>query len=91
MEDDKNNDDIGDRGVTAADNGDDGGNGKEDRLNNDNGGGDDWGDVDVDNNVGDVASLLPYLPLIIVDSNRDRNRGWGGGVMRRRSRLRPLN
>ena len=64
-EDDANNGDIGERDVTASDNWDDGGNRKDDRLNGDNGGGDNWGDVDVDNNGGDVASLLPCLPLII--------------------------
>ena len=61
--------------MTAADNGNDGGNGKEDHLNDDNNGGNNWGDVNVDNNDGDVASLLPCLPLIIVDSNGDCNRG----------------
>ena len=86
-EDDANNDNVVERGATAADYRDDGGNGKEDCLNNDNGGGDDWGDVNVDNNSGDVASLLPCLPLIIVKSDGDRN--GGGRLMRRRSGLPP--
>ena len=77
-EDDANNGDIGERGVTASDNWDDGGNRKDDRLNGDNGGGNDWGDVDVDNNGGDVASLLPCLPLTILKSDGDRNGGGGG-------------
>ena len=74
--------------MTTADDGDDGGNGKEDRLNDDNGGGDNCGDVNIKNNNGDIASLLPYLPLIIVDSNGDRN---GGGLMRRRRGITPRN
>ena len=67
-EDDANDEDIVERGATAADDGDDGGNGKEDRVDNNDGKGevDDWRDVDLDNDGSSVASLFPCLPNIIV-------------------------
>ena len=81
-EEDANDDDVGERGATAADDGYDGGNCEEDRVDDNDGGGNDWGDVDVDNNGGGVAYLFLCLPPIIIESNRDRN---GGGRRQRRS------
>ena len=86
VEDKANDDNVGERGATTADNRDDGGNGKEGRINDDNDGGKDWGDVNAYNNGGGVTSLFSCLPPIIVHSNRDCN---GGGIQRRRRRSRP--
>ena len=74
-EDDANEDDVRERGATAADDRDENGNGKEDRVNNDNGRGDDWGDVDVDNDS--VSSLFPCLPPITAEYDGYRNGGRG--------------
>ena len=78
-EDGVNDNGVGERGATAADDVDDGVNGKEERVDN-NGGGDNWGDVSVDNYGSGVASLVLCLPPIIVKSDGDRNRGGGGGA-----------
>ena len=76
-ENDANDDDVGGRWVTAADDRDNGSNGKEDRVDDDEGGGDDWLDVNVDNDGCGILSLFPFLTPIIVESDRDRN---GGGA-----------
>ena len=72
-----NDNNIGVRSATVADDGDNGSNGKENRFNDDDGGGGNWGDVDVDvdNGGGGIASLFPCILPIIVESDGDRKGG----------------